>query len=350
MTTTLDPWDRAAIARSMAATCYLRRSPWPDGGRSGHREWLHFTVHAADLVALINLSIVDDLRPAAEPHRERARALVLARDARGWHGGIAETADVELRGGQLVACMGGLAVAADGAVVAMRGALAGHAIELDLVFEARSFPSMASSISIGPGAPIQWVVVPHLAVRGEISVAGRTYPLDGAVGYHDHNWGFFSQRDLAWQWGHSGGRGPHHVVLARLLDGARNTTYLQSLLVWSGARQARVFRGAELEVELEGFLRPERPFTVPRAAALLVDGCTTDVPRRLLVRAAADGDALEGVFEADSVARIVVPHDDASDTTAIHEVTGSLCVRGTLHGRAFDLAAPAMFELLRSVP
>jgi hypothetical protein len=138
-------------------------------------------------------------------------------------------------------------------------------------------------------------------------------------------------------------------VLARLLDDAHASAFMQALLVWRGPRQVRVFRGDELRVEPEGFLRPERPFTVPRAAGLLVERLATEVPRRLVLAAAADGDAIEGTFDAHSVARVVVPHDDSLATTVIHEVDGRLQLRGSLHDARFELDAPAMFEFLRGV-
>jgi hypothetical protein len=242
-----------------------------------------------------------------------------------------------------------VAITGSGAKISLHGRLCDAPIELDLMLRAQTFPSLASGVSIGDGPPIHWLVVPRLLARGRAVIAGRAYTLDGAPAYHDHNWGFFSHRDFAWQWGHDGGSGPHSVVLARLLDGAHATAFLQALLVWRGARQVRVFRGDELRVEPEGFLRPDRPFTVPRAAALLVGRLATEVPRRLHITAAADGDTIEGAFDAHSVARIVVPHDDSLATTAIHEVEGRLRLDGTLHDAPFALDAPAIFEFLRGV-
>jgi hypothetical protein len=346
--TALDRWDRMSIAASLSANGFLRRSPWRDGGRAGHREWLHFTIHDPDVQIVINASVVDDLRPAAEPHRERVRVVVLVRDASGWHGGGDDIADAELRGGQLAARFGDLAIASDGGSIAIRGGLRSAPITLDLELEPRTFPSIATGVALGGGPPINWLVVPRLAASGTVTLRDRTFALECASAYHDHNWGFFSHRDFAWQWGHDGGRGPHSVVLARLLDGAQTSTFMQAMLVWTNARQARVFRGSELEVVPEGFLRPQRPFTLPRAASLLIEQAT-EVPRVLHLRASGDEDMIEGEFEAANVARIVVPHDDTLDTTIIHEVGGRLRLHGTLHDRAFSIDAPAMFEFLRSI-
>lgn len=349
MSALVDSWDRRAIAASLSANGFLRRSSWRYGGRAGHREWLHFTVHADGLRAVINISAVDDLRPAAEPHRERVRVLVLVHTGARWHGGIDEVADAELCGGQLAARIGDLALANTDGTFVLRGRLRDQPIELDLALVPHTFPSLASGVAIGDSPPIHWLVVPRLVAHGTIAIAGERLRVDGAPAYHDHNWGYFSHRDFTWQWGHDAGAGPYRVVLARLLDGARATSFMQALLVWHGPRQARVFRGEEVEVEPEGFLRPDRPFTLPRTAALLVDNLATEVPRHLHIRARGGGDELAGAFTAETLARIVVPHDDSLHTTVIHEVVGRLRLAGALHDQRVEIDAPAMFELLGGV-
>jgi hypothetical protein len=59
-----------------------------------------------------------------------------------------------------------------------------------------------------PPASIQgahgWVtgyVVPALsgAMRGSLTIDGETLALDGLIGYHDHNWGFWE--GVQWRWG-----------------------------------------------------------------------------------------------------------------------------------------------------
>lgn len=53
----------------------------------------------------------------------------------------------------------------------------------------------------GRGGWISGYVVPVLsgAVAGTLSSGMRRVPLDGATGYHDHNWGFW--QGVSWQWG-----------------------------------------------------------------------------------------------------------------------------------------------------
>jgi hypothetical protein len=341
--------DRRAIATSLAATGFLRRSPWPHGGAARNREWLHVSLHHQDLVLIVNASIVDDLRPAAKPHTERVRVLVVARAGGTWDGGVDEIHAPELRGGQLMARLGEVALALEDGRLALRGRLRERPIAFDLVLDPLAFPSLATGTPIGDEPPINWLVVPHLAATGRVEIEDRVFELAGVPAYHDHNWGRFSHRDLVWRWGHATGGG-HSVVLAQLLDSLHASEYMQALLVWDGARQQRVFRGHTLVVEPEGFLRPARPFVVPRCASLLADGVATEVPRRLHLHASCSGDELTGVFEARDLARIVVPDDESLETTIIHEVAGRLHVTGRIRDRAIAIDAPAIFEFLRRVP
>jgi hypothetical protein len=39
-------------------------------------------------------------------------------------------------------------------------------------------------------------------ISGRLTVGGEMVSMDGASGYHDHNWGFW--RDVRWQWGQVG--------------------------------------------------------------------------------------------------------------------------------------------------
>jgi len=53
----------------------------------------------------------------------------------------------------------------------------------------------------GRGGWLSGYVVPVISggLSGALDAGGRAVPLDGATGYHDHNWGFW--RGVSWQWG-----------------------------------------------------------------------------------------------------------------------------------------------------
>ena len=347
--------DAGAIATSIARTNFLRRSAEPTGSGAGHTEWLHFAIGGPELTLLVNMSVVDDRRHGAKPGRERGRVVVLVREGVRWDGGAEEVPadDMEVHGGTLHATLGDTRVEFEHGVFRLAGALRQSAVAFDLELRPISFPSLASNVALGPGEePINWVVVPSLRADGWVSIDGRRHAICGAPAYHDHNWGYFRQRDFAWQWGHaisSDRSSPFSIVLTRLLNGAQTEVYMQALLLWSGGRQYRVFREHEMKVTAEGFLRKD-VFTVPKAARLLAGPAATDIPRRLCFEAEGNGDTLFGCFEAEDAARIVVPNEHDLGTTLIHEVVGRLELRGNVRGSPIAFTAHAVFECLGRGP
>ena len=77
----------------------------------------------------------------------------------------------------------------------------GPGVKGEVALEAPPGRSVPPFVMRGLGGWLSGYVVPVLsgAMSGALSVSGRTVPLDGAIGYHDHNWGFW--RGVSWQWG-----------------------------------------------------------------------------------------------------------------------------------------------------
>jgi hypothetical protein len=355
VTESLSHGEARAIARSLASNGYLRRSTLGVGGagsiaRTGRREWLHFCAGTADLDLIVNLSAVDDLRPAGGG--ERVRLTVLVRTGDHWDGDVDEI-DADLAGGRLEARFPGGEIALRGGALRIAAVLRARPIAFDLAITPRAFPSLASNVALGAGQAIHWLVVPRAIADGWIRVADDVHTVTAAPAYHDHNWGDFTHQDFVWQWGHAvpdDPRDPFSVVLTRLLDRTQSVSYLQALLLWHGPRQHRVFRGPELTVEPIGWLRPQRCLTVPRIGGLLAGGAATEVPARLYLHASGDGDEIHGELVAHHVARIAVPSDHDLGTTLIHEVVGRLRLSGVIRGGPVAIDARAVFELLRCVP
>ncbi len=322
------------IATSLARHDYLRRS-------RGQREWLHFCVAAPGIDLAVNLSLVHDERTASE----RVRLTLLARTGGRWDGDVDDLApeDVHLRGGDVFAAWPGGRIELRGGRFAIVARLARRPVAIALTIEPRTMPSLATNAQVGSGT-LGWLVVPRAAASGTIELAGEVHAFANAPAYHDHNWGRFEHRELAWQWGHAQD-GEASAVLARLTDPGETTTYSQVLLLWQGLHPSRVFRGDELSLEREGLLRAPHVFVVPRVATAIARGAS-DVPRRLHLRARGDGDEVHGVFEAEDVARIVVPDDRGLGATAIHEVVGTLALTGHVRGAPVALTGRGMFELV----
>jgi hypothetical protein len=347
--------DPRALATSIARTDFFRRPAW-DLGRTGHREWLHFSIGGPELTLLVNMSVVDDLRPSVPPGSERGRVLVLVREGGLWDGGADEVsaAELDVHGGRIFASLAESRVQLEGGAFRLTVRLRDRPIAFDLTLCPLAFPSLASNVALAPGEePINWVVVPTLRADGWLDIGERRLEIRAAPAYHDHNWGYFSHRDFAWQWGHAlpaDSASPFSAVFARLLNGAQTETYMQSLLLWRGGRQHRVFREHEVTVDAEGFLRKDAFFTVPRSAKLLAGGTAVDIPKRLRFEAAGNGDKLTGCFEAADAAQIVIPNEHDLGTTLIHEVLGAFELRGTVRGEPVELTGHAVFEHLGRGP
>lgn len=78
------------------------------------------------------------------------------------------------------------------------------AVSLDLTLRATNPGFTAGPLALPEGQDLSWTVgAPAARVDGVVRVDGRTYRLDGARGYHDHNYGEFDLADDAhggWDW------------------------------------------------------------------------------------------------------------------------------------------------------
>lgn len=351
--------EAASLARAIARTDYLRGSPAPFDGPRGFKEWLHFCVHGPGFDLLVNFSLVDDARPGASPRVRAARLIVLYREegAGGdepWDGGLDRYDEDEVRapGGRVGLEFGESGVRFQGGAYHIRVRLRDRPVELDAALVPVVLPAPRFNVGVGDGPPIHWVVVPRLLASGELVTRGRRYRFQDAPAYHDHNFGHFRWgRDFAWEWGFGLPPDPSHpmcAVFVRLSDRGHALARAQALFLWKGPRQHRVFRDGDLRVRPEGLLRPERMFKLPRPLALLSPGLATDVPRRLVLEAEADGDEASGSFEGEDVAQVIIPNDDDLGVTIIHEVKGLFSVRGTVRGEDFRWQGRAVFEFLGS--
>lgn len=343
----------SAIAHALTRNGYLRRSRFGWEGQAGHKEWLHFAVHAEGLDVLANFSLVDDVRKGARAGSELARIVCLAREGEGeWTGDLDqyERREVSTRGADLAMHFGASrAVFRDGSfelVVGMRQT----PIEMDLLLEPQVFPTQANNLMVDDCPPIQWLVVPRWSARGRVRIGQNRYELENAVAYHDHNWGYFRWgKNFAWEWGYAAPddeENPWTMVFVRLSDRSHLTDLMQAVFLWKGSRQERLFRADELTVWHEGLLRPRRVFKLPRVMALANPGQITDVPQRLQIRARRGSEHVDITFTTTDVAQVIIPNDDDLGVTIIHEVAGRVDVEGRVDGERVTIYGPSIFEFL----
>ena len=227
-----------------------------------------------------------------------------------------------------------------------------HPIRLALRLRPTTMPAFVAGIPMLEGPPLSWAVVPRLEVAGTLAIDDRRYALDGALAYHDHNWGHFLWgHDVAWEWGfvlpeHSDV--PWCVTFVRLTNRSRTLALAHKMLVWRGVDLTRVFREGEISVATSlGFLRRPAVFKIPRPLALTAPGTLTDVPAWTETTAAADGDELECRCEADDVAQVLIPSETELGVTIFNEVTARARVRGRIAGEPVDFVGRSIMEFIR---
>lgn len=342
--------DVRALARMLGDNGYFRRSSSSYSAEPSHKEWLHFAVHSEHVDLLANFSVVDDVRKGGRG-AEIPRITCLIKE-RHWDGDIDQysPADVQISSGHLAVRFGESCVALEGDELRLKVRMQRRPIEIDLRLVPLAMPTPAFNLHVEHCPPINWLVVPRLLARGTVRIDGRTHELRDAPAYHDHNWGHFRWgKNFAWEWGYGTpeqASNPWTMVFVRLSDRGHVTDLMQALFLWKGSRQARLFRGSELEVWHEGLLRPRQLFKLPRVMGLVSPGTACDVPQTLHARARGNGDQVELRFDCEEVAQVLIPNDEDLGVTIINEVSGRLAVEGIVGGEKFALSGPSIFEFL----
>lgn len=346
--------DPRRLATLLARSDYFRRSPSRLGGRGEHKEWQHFIVHAADLHLLVNFSLLDEALPGHDHPSEVARLIVLARGAQ-WEGDVErfEAGEVEVEAGHLHARFGRNTLCFEEGRWRLSLALRERPVAAELEFAPVTLPALSAHHLLAPQRPISWLFLPRLEVRGSITVGGHTVRVEGAPGYHDHNWGHFRWGDdFCWEWGSvlpEQPSNPWSAVLVRVADRGRILARYQALFLWHGGEPLRVFRDEELHFSAPCCFQAERPFNLPRPLALLVPGTAADLPREVLVRARGRGDELFLRFTPRHAARLLLPVEESLEQlTLIHEVLGPVVLQGRVRGTGVDMEGPGVFEFIRS--
>jgi hypothetical protein len=335
-------------------TDYFRRSPARAGGPRGHKEWLHFCLQHADLDVLVNFSVSDEAEPSCARGSERAHVIVLVRDGERWIGDVDRywEPDIAIAGGEVSALIGKNQVELKDGAFHVTAKLRNVPLEVELVLEPETFPSFSNNIHLSQGHTLSWLAVPRLLAAGTVRSSGKTHHLRDAIAYHDHNWGNFAWgADSAWEWGYgapSDAECPWSFMFVRLSNRAMSSTRTQALTLWRGSEIVRSFRGRDLRVSTSGFRSAERVFKIPAVMGLLAPGSATEVPQTLTITADADGDTLEIVMEARSVAQIIVPNDREAGVTIVNEVAATLRASGRVFDQRIDYAGRGMFEILAS--
>jgi len=347
----MTPSVQTALLRALSESDYFRRSDARFRGVSGHKEWLHFAVHAAGMDVLTNFSIVDDVRPVAPRGAEIARITTLVR-GESWGGDIDQYAndEIDVRGGRVALRYADNFVRLVHDALEVKVQMRQRPIALELVLRPLVMPNQANTLYVEGCPGIHWVAVPRLAASGRIEIDGRVHTFSDALAYHDHNWGFWRWgQDFAWEWGYGvpdDAADPWTLIYVRLTDRRHVTDLTQSVFLWRNQRQHRFFRADEIQVEHIGLLRAQHAFKVPRVMGLVSPTQTTDIPERMVVSARGERDWLEFEFKSEDVAQVILPNDDDLGVTVINEVSGTINAVGYVDGQRIAFNSRTIFEFL----
>jgi hypothetical protein len=316
------------------------------------KEWMHFCVALPGDPSghlLVNINVTERVLPTGPERRPRLIALGVLGD---WTG-VVDTfgpGEVSGRPGEIDLRFGLNQLRWRDGAFELDVRCRGLAASLRLL--PLALPTVATSVSFGRHHAIHWVVLPRLRATGWVELEGRRMTVDGALAYHDHNWGHFRWGgDLAWEWGFvnpADATDPWSAVFVRISDGGRHRVLSQGALVWRGGALVRTFQDREIRMSLGGVHGGPRPFTLPRVASLLAPGASSGVPARVSLNARSGNDELNIDFETLSKARVGIPSDvDPFRLVLLNETSGRARARGKTFAGAFDISGPAIMEFVR---
>lgn len=308
------------------------------------KEWHHFVVHGPELRVLINFSLTGHA-PAAP------RVIVIVHDRR-WSGAVArfDTEDLDIS-----ADLGSMAIGANRLTLRPDGYdltldLPAHDIRGELHLTSVSKPFVVNNQPVGAGT-MNWLFVPRLRTDGWLRIRGQNHPLDGAVAYHDHNWGRFRWGgDFGWTWGTILPRDaddPWSFVVLQMTDRARLRALSQALYVWHHGEPAAIFRHAAVRMHSHGVFGHGPDCTLPPPMRLVLDGRGPGVAERIDVEAHRAGDTVRAEFRPTSYVRLAQPSEVRLDAaTVLCETSGTAHVTGRVGGRDIDFVGTGVFEFL----
>lgn len=353
----------ARLAERLAHGAAWRRSPAAGGGPAGHAEWAHFQVVGDEVALVASLSLLDAVH-AAGAAAEVPRVTLLARTADGWTGDVDAfapgTADLDAEGTELRVGASRLAFRDGAWHLDLR--LAAAPLAARLVLRPTARPARIEA-TFGSTAGLRGFVVPRLAAAGEIEAGGRRFALRDAPAWHGHEWGAFrwgvdAIREWAFAFEPAGAGGAERawsVAFDRVGDRGRLRTEAQRVALWRGARHVRTLHEDAVRIADGGRLPAAGALRVPRAMALVAPGRAADLPRRLEIRAAEDGDVVEASFALADVAQIAIP-DAAparaptparSAVTIVNQCHARARVAGRVGGEPLRFETDALVELVR---
>lgn len=318
-----------------------------------YSEWHHFNFNddANGLYGIFNLALSGNVE---NPEEGRAGiSLVVYEKGEAWKGtmDLQPVEKVNFRPGSVDLNVGRHYVRLRKETYRIAGALKNQSVAL----KATWIPQLRGIRVSNIGGIINTFIIPRLTVEGSVWIDGHEYVLDGATGYHDHNWGYWDWgKDIGWDWGYiiqspparKNAPEPLTIVFGQVTDATRTTAKSDLvLMIWEGRECKQIFLDDAMEISTEGRLTGTEIRRVPGLMSLLYPGQSHATPELLRVVASDGDDHLEIDMEVESAIQFLVPHPTNTGNTVITELVGEYTVRGTLGGHTYDFSYVGFAEV-----
>jgi hypothetical protein len=327
-----------------------RPTPPSDTAAVRYQEWQHFVVFGPGVELLVNFNLHD----APTGGAGGARVIVIAR-ADGCAGFVEEVprGQCEVSRGGRAARFGDhtMTLRPEGYEVTLHAPARG--VEARLSLTPRALPMIARNAEIAPGRRLDWLVVPRLEARGQVSLGGRVHRLDGAVAYHDHNWGRLAWGDdYVWDWGVALARSdaaPWAFLYSAGFNRARTRLFYEYAIAWDGPATALSASGPDARATWRGRLARPASLRLPGPLALARGRRDRDLPASVEVAAHNGDDVLTARFDLAETAEVLIPSDrDPTGALTLHECFGPATIGGAVGGHAVREEGVGVFEFVRA--
>jgi hypothetical protein len=306
-----------------------RFRPVPDAPRWVHSwaEWLYFNGRSGDTRFYLTFLVGPETAPGL---RGASVRLQLERDGRMQSfGESAELTDEEVARAPELA-IGRSAVRLEGMTYRLALDLrdeAGRAVRGELTLEA-SAGNLVPPVEItGAQGWRTGYVVPVLSGRlgGMLSVDGEAVVLDGGVGYHDHNWGFWE--DVTWQWGQV-----QHDDLS---------------FIYGRVSPPAEAADPERMPAFFGALGPDGPLGYATDARIIETGDDKGHPSLITIEARGPGVDVTFRFEVEGVVGTGMDDGPLGSGLSLLQMRGRYTASGRLGEREIEFTAPGVAETWR---
>jgi hypothetical protein len=219
----------------------------------------------------------------------------------------------------------------------------------DAVFKPEAEQSPVFNSSYESYKIINWLVAsPKMRVTGTLTInkgtaSEKTYKLQDARGYHDHNWGYWLwQDDIGWDWGQASNmrnypgeesRGTYTFAFGNITNKNHTESKMAVLEIWKNKRITTSFEGNEIKIQR--FMMnsiselPNNPF-----------------PMVTSLKANSGENRINILFTTEKITPIPIPLENGNGYRIIWELVGSYRVFGYISGKPISYTTNGYLEYI----